>query len=148
MGGGGGAEELLFFARKGKLLAWARDLGRSMYDFNDGLSGQVEGRVWFQWVARRQRGGCPTGNTRGMPPLTGLEPSSAALELRNKFSLPLLDFHEMMVAPCRSTSMRSPCGREATTRELSSEMVTSGAGAEGEMGISEGFFERSTIVAS
>ena len=82
----------------------------------------------------------------GMPPRTGLEPSSAALELRNRFSLPLLDFHEMMVAPCRRTSMRSPCGSEATTRELSSEMVTSGAGAEGEMGISEGFFERSTIL--
>jgi len=40
-----------------------------------------------------------TGNTSGMPPLTALEPSNFALELRNRFSLPWADFHEMTVAP-------------------------------------------------
>lgn len=42
--------------------------------------------------------------------------------------------------------MRSPAGSEAMTRELSWERLTSGAGTEGEIGISEGFFERSTML--
>ena len=87
-----------------------------------------------------------TGNTSGIPPLTGLDPSSIAFELRNRFSFPLLDFHDTTVAPWRRTSRRSPVGRVAITLELSSEMVTRGAGTDGEMGIAEGLLERSTIL--
>ena len=65
-----------------------------------------------------------TGNTRGIPPLTALDPSRWALELKNIFSLPLADFQEITVAPKSRTSMLSPEGRIAVTRELSSEMET------------------------
>ena len=82
----------------------------------------------------KQRGACEfllgvgttalTGNTSGTPPLTGLEPSRMALELRKRCSSPPADFHEMTVAPCSKTSMLSPVGRLALTRELSSEIET------------------------
>ena len=43
--------------------------------------------------------GSLTGKTRGMPPLTGLLPSSFALSLRNRFSLPSPVFQLRTVAP-------------------------------------------------
>ena len=49
------------------------------------------------------------------------------------------------MAPNRSTSTRSPLGRVAMTRELSSESSTWGVGTEGETGIAEGLLARSTI---
>ncbi len=51
----------------------------------------------------------------------------------------------MTVAPCRSTSTRSPVGKLADTRSLSSDMETCGVGKTGETGIAEGFFERSIV---
>ena len=66
--------------------------------------------------------------------------------LRKRFSLPLADFQDRMVAPYRSTSIRSPEGKVAITRELSSEIETCGVGATGETGIAEGFLERSTML--
>lgn len=66
-----------------------------------------------------------------------------ALELRKRFSLPLADFHEMIVAPWSKTSMDSPVGRLALTRELSSEMETCGVGMVGETGMADGFLDRS-----
>lgn len=80
-----------------------------------------------------------------MPPRTGFEPSRRALELRKRFSLPLADFHDITVAPKRSTSTDSPVGRLALTRELSCEMDTFGVGMTGETGMAEGFFERSIM---
>lgn len=65
-----------------------------------------------------------TGKTSGMPPLTGLEPSRCALELRKRFSLPVEDFQEITVAPWSKTSTLSPVGKLAVTRELSSDIET------------------------
>ena len=84
-----------------------------------------------------------TGKTNGMPPRTAFEPSRTALELKKRFSAPFADFHEVMVAPCRSTSMDSPVGKLAVTLALSSEMDTCGVGITGDTGIAVGFFERS-----
>lgn len=55
---------------------------------------------------------CVTGKTTGMPPLTGLEPSSFASSLSQRFSLPLL-FQLITVAPYSSTTTESPVGRVA-----------------------------------
>ena len=52
----------------------------------------------------------------------------------------------MTVAPCRSTSTRSPVGRLAETRSLSSEIETWGVGKTGDTGIAEGFLERSIML--
>lgn len=76
-----------------------------------------------------------TGKTTGIPPRTALDPSSAALLLKNKPSAPSPVFHDRTVAPCKSTSTRSPAGSVAITRELSSDRLTSGVGALGVMGI-------------
>ena len=84
-----------------------------------------------------------TGKTKGIPPRTDFDPSRRALELTNKFSLPSAVFHERTVAPKRRTSIDSPVGKLAVTRELSSEMETCGVGMVGETGMAEGFLERS-----
>lgn len=52
----------------------------------------------------------------------------------------------MTVAPKRRTSTFSPDGSVAVTRELSSEMVTCGAGAMGETGMAVGFLARSMVI--
>ncbi len=90
-------------------------------------------------------GGSLTGKTRGIPPLTGFEPSRWALELRKRFSLPLADFQEMTVAPYNKTCSCWPVGRLAVTRELSSEMETCGVGWMGETGMAAGFLARSML---
>lgn len=81
-----------------------------------------------------------------MPPRTAFDPSRCAFELRKRFSLPLADFHDITVAPYSSTSIDSPVGKLAVTRELSCEMETWGVGMTGETGILAGFFERSIAV--
>ena len=86
-----------------------------------------------------------TGNTRGIPPLTGFDPSRCAFELKNKFSLSLADFHEMTVAPKSRISTDSPVGRLAVTQELSSEMETCGVGMTGDTGMAVGFLARSIL---
>lgn len=57
------------------------------------------------------------------------------MELRKRFSLPLA-FHEMIVAPYRSTSTDSPVGKLAVMRELSWEIETFGVGIVGRLGCS------------
>ena len=89
-----------------------------------------------------------TGKTKGMPPLTALDPSRWALELTNKFSLPFAVFHERTVAPKRRTSTDSPVGKLAVTLELSSEMETWGVGMVGETGMAEGFLDLSMVLSS
>ena len=91
-----------------------------------------------------------TGNTTGMPPLTAFDPSSAAFSLNHRFSLPLLFFQLITVAPCSRISTLSPVGSLAVIRVLSGEMSTVGCGAEEEpMGeMAEGLLGRSTIVRS
>ena len=59
-----------------------------------------------------------TGKTTGIPPLTGLLPSSFAAELTHRFSLPL-PFQLTTVAPYRRTSTLSPVGRVAIIRSRS-----------------------------
>lgn len=81
----------------------------------------------------------------GTPPRTAFDPSRLALELRKRFSLPLADFHEITVAPYNKISTRSPVGKLAVTRELSSEMETRGVGWMGETGIAAGFLARSIL---
>lgn len=55
-----------------------------------------------------------TGKTTGTPPLMAFLPSMWALELNQRFSLPLF-FHEMTVAPYSITSTESPLGKLAVT---------------------------------
>lgn len=86
-----------------------------------------------------------TGKTSGIPPLTGLEPSRCALELRKIFSLPVEDFQEITVAPWSKTSTLSPVGKLAVTRELSSDIETCGVGVTGDTGMALGFFARSIL---
>ena len=87
-----------------------------------------------------------TGNTRGMPPRTGLDPSRIALSLRNNCSLPLPVFQESALAPKSKISTRSPLGSVATMRVLSWVIDTTGAATSGEIGISAGLFVRSTMI--
>jgi hypothetical protein len=84
-----------------------------------------------------------TGKTSGIPPLTGLLPSSFAASLSHRFSLPLF-FQLMMVAPYSRISKLSPVGSEAITRPFS--LCTDGCGpvVDGEIGA--GLFERCAIV--
>ena len=89
----------------------------------------------------------------GIPPLTGLLPSSLAAELSQRFSLPLL-FQLVTVAPYSNTSTESPVGNEATTRPDSvwtdgCGPATDGDRAEGLLGRSiMGFCEDSVKVGS
>lgn len=87
-----------------------------------------------------------------MPPLTGLEPSSVALSLNHRFSLPSAFFHEITVAPYSRISTLSPVGSEAAMRELSSLISTTGCGAldlaAEALGRGCGLCGRSTIVAA
>jgi hypothetical protein len=83
-----------------------------------------------------------TGKTTGIPPRTGLLPSSLAAELRKRFSRPLL-FQLITVAPYRSTSTESPVGRLATTFPCSEWTLGCGPVPEGEM--AEGLFGRSIV---
>lgn len=83
-----------------------------------------------------------TGKTTGIPPLTGLLPSSFADELNHKFSLPLL-FQLITVAPYRRISTESPEGREAIT--LPCSLCTLGCGPVVEGLMAEGLFGRSMV---
>lgn len=94
----------------------------------------------------RQVVGRLTGKTIGMPPLTGLLPSSLAASLSQSLSMPAAFFHEMTVAPKRSTSTDSPVGSLAETRELE----TSTAACGGKVGVDArglGLWWRSTMFA-
>ena len=84
-----------------------------------------------------------TGKTTGIPPLTGLLPSSFAASLTKRFSFPLL-FHEITVAPYRRTSTESPVGRLATT--LPCSVWTEGCGPVVEGEIALGLFGRSIVL--
>ena len=81
-----------------------------------------------------------TGNTTGIPPLTGLLPSSLAAVLSQSLSLPLL-FQLVTVTPYSRTSTESPVGKVAMTLPLSLWTLGCGPVVEGE--IAEGLFGRS-----
>lgn len=90
----------------------------------------------------------PTGNTKGMPPLTALLPSNLAPSLNHNFSTPLTSFQLMIVAPYKRTSMLSPVGRTAVIREFECVKFTWADGVRpGEVAIAVGFFGRSTMFA-
>jgi hypothetical protein len=83
-----------------------------------------------------------TGKTTGMPPRTGLLPSSFAASLTHRFSRPLL-FQLITVAPYSRTSTESPVGRLATTLPCSECTLGCGPVVEGE--IADGLFGRSIV---
>jgi hypothetical protein len=87
-----------------------------------------------------------TGNTSGMPPRTGLLPSSLAASLSQSFSAPAAVFQLMTVAPYRRISTDSPVGRRATTRSSSASTAACGANV-GVAASAVGLCERSTMVA-
>ena len=72
-------------------------------------------------------------------------PERSALELTHRFSLPLLLFHDVTVAPYSITSTESPLGSDAVTFLPSECTVGWGPDALGES--AEGLFALSTIVA-
>lgn len=78
---------------------------------------------------RERRGGKRlTGKTRGMPPLTALDPSSLAASLSHSFSRPAASFQLMTVAPHSKISRLSPVGSTADTREFLCAKSTCGCG--------------------
>jgi len=74
-----------------------------------------------------------TGKTTGMPPLTGLLPSSFAAWLNHRFSIPLL-FQLVTVAPYSKTSTLSPVGNVAIIFPCSSRTDGCGPAVDGEIG--------------
>lgn len=87
--------------------------------------------------------GMRTGKTTGMPPRTAFVPSRIAPELRKRFSLSLF-FHEVTVAPYKSTSTESPVGKVAVTLDPSE--CTEGCGPVAESESADGLCDLSTMV--
>lgn len=97
---------------------------------------------------KRFRGVRITGNTSGMPPLTALLPSRAALSLSQSFSSPAAFFQLITVAPNSRISTLSPEGSVADTRPASLSMLTVawGRGCCGVDAKADGLLGRSTMV--
>lgn len=99
-----------------------------------------------RWSLFSQSAHSHTGNTRGMPPRIGLEPSRCAFSLRKSCSSPLPSFQEVTVAPNRWTVTEPPVGRVPWT--WSPQMLTVGWGREGLTPMADGLWLRFIVLDS
>lgn len=82
-----------------------------------------------------------TGNTTGIPPRIGFDPSSVAASLSHSCSVPSDVFQDVTVAPWRLTVTDSPEGKLAWTTLLAREIV--GWGGVAVTPMAAGLLERS-----
>lgn len=82
-----------------------------------------------------------TGNTTGIPPRIGFDPSRTAASLSHSCSVPFAVFQEVTVAPWRLTVTDSPEGKLAWTTLLAREIV--GWGGVAVTPMAAGLLERS-----